>query len=353
LKAYILRLNATTCWIVAIVSSKMPGVTEFLKVLQRDGYVRDARARLTPLGGGVSSEIFLVEDGAERFVVKRALAKLKVKDDWFADVGRNASEWKYLEWVGRELPGCAPKVRFANADGGYFGMEFMGEGFVNWKQSLMAGDCQTHHAAMAGRILGQIHARTRDNAALREQFDTTVNFRQLRLEPYLLTTGARHPEWREAFAEEAERIESTREALVHGDFSPKNILIHGSRMVLLDAEVAWYGDAAFDVAFLLNHLFLKGLRHAPRDLKIENMIDSFWRQYLSSAGQDASELEARVLRLLPLLMLARVDGKSPVEYLDASRQDFVRRFVFDSLRRGKFALAPFLRRWRDECGTFA
>jgi Ser/Thr protein kinase RdoA (MazF antagonist) len=209
------------------------------------------------------------------------------------------------------------------------------------------------HAEMAGKILGEIHRRTRDDDALRKQFDTTENFKQLRIEPYLLTTGARHPDLSGYFTAEARRIESTREALVHGDFSPKNILIRGDRMVLLDCEVAWYGDPTFDVAFLLNHFFLKWLRHSPRDLGMEKMIAGFRRQYLASSGKNAAEFEPRVLRLLPLLMLARVDGKSPVEYLDSARQDFIRRFVSVELLRSGLNFGGFVQSWRDKAGSLS
>ena len=331
----------------------MTEAAQFLELLRRDGHVRDPQARLTHLSGGVSSEIYLVEDGAEKFVVKRALAKLKVKNDWFADVSRNASERNYLACVGQLLPGIVPQIRFASPDAGYFGMDFLGDGFANWKQLLLAGDCQTRHAELAGKILGEIHQRTSGDDSLRKQFDTTGNFHQLRLEPYLLTTGARHPELREFFMAEARRIEATREALVHGDFSPKNILIHGDRMVLLDCETAWYGDPAFDVAFLLNHFFLKLLYHAPRETGIEKMIAAFWRQYLASSGKAAAEFEPRVLRLLPLLLLARVDGKSPAEYLDATRREFIRRFVTVELRRGGLELVPFMQRWLDQSRSLA
>ncbi len=300
---------------------------QFLDMLRRDGHVRDPQARLTPLSGGVSSELYLVEDGAEKFVVKRALAKLKVKDNWFADVSRNATEWKYLEYVGRLMPGVVPKLRFTNPDAGYFGMEFLGDDFANWKQRLLAGDCRTEHAALAGKFLGEIHRRTSFNIKLWEQFDTTPNFHQLRIEPYLLTTGNRHPELRDLFFAEAQRIESTREVLVHGDFSPKNILISGHRMVLLDCEVAWYGDPAFDVAFLLNHLFLKSLHHAPRRFGIEGMIAAFWSAYKEARRGTTRPIELRVVPLLLMLLLARVDGKSPAEYLTLRKQQFIRDFV--------------------------
>ncbi len=148
------------------------------------------------------------------------------------------------------------------------------------------------------------------------------------MEPYLLTTGARHPALRSHFDAEALRVESTREALVHGDFSPKNILIRGDRMVLLDCEVAWYGDPVFDVAFFLNHLFLKALHHAPRRCGGEEMVGAFWRAYVNERSADeAQTIEKRLVPLLLMLLLARVDGKSPVEYLAAPKRKFIRAFV--------------------------
>ncbi len=322
---------------------------QFLEMLRRDGHVRDAHARLTPVSGGVSSELYLVEDGDEKFVVKRALPKLRVKDNWFADVSRNETEWRYLEYVGRLMPGTVPKLRFVNPDAGYFGMECLGEGFTNWKQLLLAGDCRPEHAALAGKILGEIHRRTSFNMRLWNQFDTTENFHQLRIEPYLLTTGNRNPELRELFFAEAQRIEETHEVLVHGDFSPKNILISGDRMVLLDCEVAWYGEPAFDVAFCLNHLFLKSLHHAPRRLDIESMIAAFWQTYAEGRRSGKSGfVEQRVIPLLLLLLLARVDGKSPVEYLTLRKQQFIRDFVHQHLPSPPKNLARLSEIWFTE-----
>jgi aminoglycoside phosphotransferase (APT) family kinase protein len=327
----------------------LPKAAQLLEDLRRKGHVKHANARLTALSGGVSSEIYLVEDGAQKFVVKRALAKLRVKDDWFADVSRNESEWRYIRFAAGLLPGVVPRLRFTEPESGYFGMEYLGGDFANWKELLLAGNCREKHARLAGRILGQIHRLTAGNESLRKEFDTTRNFYQLRLEPYLVATAARHPDLRTIFLAEARRIENTRTALVHGDFSPKNILIRGNRMVVLDCEVAWYGDPAFDAAFLLNHLFLKMLAHAPRELGIEKMIAGFWREYLICSGEPGEEFQSQVLRLLPMLMLARVDGKSPVEYLDGTRRPLVRNFASAQLRRGEVALEAFLAAWRAEC----
>jgi aminoglycoside phosphotransferase (APT) family kinase protein len=324
----------------------MSQTADFLEVLRRNGHVSDPQARFTPFSGGVSSEIYLVEDGPKRFVVKRALAKLKVRDDWFADVSRNASERDYLECVGRIIPGSVPRLYFSCPAEGYFGMEYLGAGFSSWKDLLLAGEFKIRHVELAAGILGEIHERTAANGAFLKQFDTTTNFHQLRVEPYLLTTGARNPALRAIFDSEARRIESTREALVHGDFSPKNILIHGDRMVLLDCEVAWYGDPVFDVAFLLNHLFLKSLHHAPRGNEVDGMVNAFWRTYaMKRSTADTAAIERRLVPLLLMLMLARVDGKSPVEYLTPAKRDFLRTFICQHLPSTPDSLAEIRGIW--------
>jgi len=343
---------------------------EFLELLRQEGIVHHPDARLTALTGGVSCEIYLVEDGDERFVVKRALAKLKVKADWFADVGRNRHEWEFIRYVARFLPDGVPALRHHSATGNYFAMEYLGGQFQNWKQLLLAGQADAKYAARAGNLLAQIHRHSAGDAEAMRLFDTTANFFQLRIEPYLLAAGAKHAVLRPLFEAEAARLGATRECLVHGDFSPKNILVSRERMVLLDCEVAWYGDPAFDLAFMLNHFFLKALQHAPRESEpkgvekrpanhandtnlsethssdscdsraktaydrfdsqtLRSMVEEFWSAY--QEVRPAEDLDQRVARLLLMLLLARVDGKSPVEYLDAARQEFVRRFVQEEL----------------------
>jgi len=320
---------------------------EFLELLRQDGVVKSPAATLTPLTGGVSSEIYRVDDGGETFVVKRALAKLKVREDWFADVGRNRFERAFMEYVGRFAPEAVPALRQCSEEHGYFAMEYLAPEFANWKQLLLAGCCQQEHAALAARLLGAIHRHSFGDQQAAQLFDTTENFHKLRVDSYLLTTAGRHPKLRALIEAEAERLEATRECLVHGDFSPKNILIQGDRMVLLDCEVAWFGDPAFDTAFGLNHLFLKALHCAPHAPQLEQMISVFWNGYIAARGPgfDASAMEERTTRLLLMLMLARVDGKSPVEYLCAAHQQIVRDFVTNQLPRGQFQLAPITQAW--------
>lgn len=321
----------------------MPQNGNFLEQLRRDGVVRSAAARLTPLPGGVSCDICLVEDGDERFVVKRALPKLKVAADWSADVDRNRYEWMFIRYVAEFLPQAVPELRHCDAEGGYFAMEYLGNGFATWKELLLSGGCSAIHAAGAAHILAEIHKHSAGDGRAAEMFATTRNFLQLRIDPYLRETAARHPALRSLFEEEAVRLEHARECLVHGDFSPKNILVGGTRTVLLDCEVAWYGDPAFDLAFLLNHLFLKALLHAPQGSGLRVLIREFPAHYLSE--RPSPGLETRTGRLLLMLMLARVDGKSPVEYLDEPRRKFVRDFVARELPAGNFLPADIADAW--------
>lgn len=322
-----------------------------LKLLQRDGVVHAPNARLTPLSGGVSCEIYLVEDGSERFVVKRALPKLKVKADWFADINRNRYEWEYIRYVAKFLPDAIPALRYCSATDNYFAMEYLNGSYANWKQLLLAGEAKTEHAARAGNLLAQIHRHSTGDSEARQAFDTTRIFSQLRIESYLLATGAKHPALRPRFEAEAARLAGVRECLVHGDFSPKNILISPGRMVLLDCEVAWYGEPAFDLAFLSNHFFLKALLHAPRDVGMRTMIEKFWSEY--QAVRPSPEIELRTARLLLMLMLARVDGKSPVEYLDTPRQQFVREFVQSELSAENFSLRHITDSWFSRLAQFS
>ena len=296
---------------------------DLLQILRRDGVVRSPGASLTPLAGGVSSEICRVEDGADNFVVKRALPKLKVRDDWTADTSRNLYEQRYLAYVARFLPGAVPALRDSPSGTGYFAMEYLGPGYRNWKDLLLAADFRPAHACAAARVLGQIHRVSYCDAQAAALFASGACFYQLRLEPYLLTTGRRHPQLQALFEAESARLAANHECLVHGDLSPKNILIGESRFIILDCECAWYGDPAFDVCFLLNHLFLKSLLHL-REPGPREMIAAFWREYTAASGRD---LEALVPRLVLMLMLARIDGKSPVEYFDEPRRRFVRDFV--------------------------
>ena len=318
---------------------------EFRQQLLRDGVISGDGAICEPLIGGVSSDIYRVEDGDRTFVVKRALSQLKVEAEWYADPARNRYEVAYLQRVREIVAESVPAVFSHSETGGYFTMELLGSEFLNWKSLMLRGHFETDHAKTAGNILGKIHCHTWADADARANFDTTDGFQDLRLEPYLLATAAKHAELNDRIIAEADRIRDSRQCLVHGDFSPKNLLFCGQRMMILDCEVAWFGDAAFDVAFLLNHLVVKSLHVTSHRESCLKMVAIAWRAYRSEMAE--SDIEADVIRLLPMLMLARVDGKSPVEYLDGSEQNLVRQFAIDSIRHPVGKIADWLPLWAN------
>jgi len=317
---------------------------EFETLLRKRGLIQSDQARLTPLTGGISSEIYLVEAGGRRFVIKRALEMLKVQDDWYADTSRNHSEQAYMRYVAGFRPDAMPEIYQSDPEAGLFSMEFL-DGFRNWKQDLLAGKCDINLASQAGSLLGEIHAHTWGNSQVKAEFDSIPNFDQLRIDPYLRTTATKHPDLKSKILAEADRLIKSRQCLMHGDYSPKNILHRGERLIPLDCEVACYADAAFDLGFFLNHLFLKSLYHAPMPLPFEAMIAAARTGYRGANPEHTEEVEDRTAQLLPMLMLARVDGKSPVEYLDATKQDFVRSFVRQQLSGDNIRLDQLKTNW--------
>ena len=288
------------------------------------------------LAGGVSSDIWRVRvrrgGGSESIVVKRALARLRVAQVWEAPIERNRYEWRWMEAASAAVPGAAPKV-LAHDEAGFFAMEFLGS-LPLWKSELRDGRIDAAFAGRVGSSLAAIHAATAGRGDIAATFATDTNFHAIRLEPYLLATARAHPAHVAQLERLARRTAATRLALVHGDVSPKNILVGQSGPVFLDAECAWYGDPAFDLAFCLNHLLLKCLwrpEHAARYLE---SFDTLHAAYLAGVRwEPAAAVEARAASLLPGLLLARVDGKSPVEYLDREEQKARVRAVAGALLR--------------------
>jgi aminoglycoside phosphotransferase (APT) family kinase protein len=302
-----------------------------------------------PLQGGVSSDIILVEVAGRRFCVKRALARLKVAALWEAPVSRNAAEAAWMRTVARWLPSAVPEILAEDPVVGLFAMEYLPpETFPVWKAHLLNSRVDLEFAAAVGRALARIHARSAVEPDLQRTFAHDDTFEAIRIEPYLRATARAHPALAARLAALAERTLATRRALVHGDVSPKNILVGSKGPVFLDAECAWFGDPAFDLAFCLNHLLLKGARRGSDRASFLSAFGALADAYSSEIDwQDPRENEARAASLLPALFLARVDGKSPVEYLtDERERDAVRRCAAPLIADPPTRLAEVADAWR-------
>ena len=303
------------------------------------------------LTGGVSSDIWRIDLPSGPICIKRALAKLRVAADWQAPVERNVYEARWMQVAGQAVPGVTPTLLGQDAQTGSLAMAYLpAERYHLWKTQLRDGTVDPAFAALVADALGRIHAATAADPSVAAAFPTDAIFYDIRLEPYLVHTGRTHPDIADRMRALVETTQGNRLALVHGDVSPKNILRGPDGPVFLDAECAWWGDPAFDLAFCLNHLLLKCLwvpqaRGALLD-SFAAMVDA----YLPHVGwEPAAVLEARAAALLPGLFLARVDGKSPVEYItDDSQRDQVRRVARRLLFNPPHRLSMVARAWKEE-----
>ncbi len=283
------------------------------------------------LGGGVSNIVLLIEwqrAPERRWVLKQSLEKLRVKDDWRSERERVFREAESIQALGPALgEGALPEVVHIDRENFLFIMTAAPPGSVVWKESLLAGKVDAAVAREAGRLLARMVNASRRDPGLRERFEDRRVFDQLRIDPYYRTTAARHPELASRYQELIADSWKIRTALVHGDYSPKNFLVCDRRVFLIDFEVIHWGDPAFDSGFLLNHLFLKAL-HQPRLAPdYFEAAREFWRALEGELqGESFPAFEAMTLRHLGALMLARIDGKSPVEYIREDRtKELVRR----------------------------
>jgi len=277
-------------------------------------------AKVERLSGGVSSAVFRVECGSKAVVVKQALPKLRVNDEWLSRVERSATEARAAAVLYRLLPqgSVLPPLHVDQARS-LFVMPSAQSGAETWKAKLMRGELSSETARTVGHLLGVMHRRSRDEPALQQEFADRQDFMALRVDPYLYVTARRRPSLAAAIGRHTERMLSVRDCLVHGDYSPKNLLVSRDRphnVILLDHEVTHWGDPSFDCAFCLTHLHLKACTFPALTHEFLRLAEEFWRSYLAAAcPPDPTSRERDSIGLLGCILAARVDGKSPAEYL--------------------------------------
>jgi aminoglycoside phosphotransferase (APT) family kinase protein len=283
----------------------------------------DEEPRVTVLAGGVSNRTVLVErESGEAWVVKQALAKLRVAVDWFSSPERIHREADGLRWLTEFAPtGSITPLVFEDHDHHLLGMAAVPQPHENWKTMLLRGEFDHDHVRQFATLIGRVHRESnRRLAELRPVFGDRSFFETLRVEPYYRYTASQIPESAAFYAALIEDTYARQDTIVHGDFSPKNVLVHDGRLILLDHEVIHLGDPGFDLGFGMTHLLSKAhhlpaYREAFRDATL-----AFWETYwnIVSLGDPAwtDDLEARAVRHTLGCLLARVRGRSPLEYLD-------------------------------------
>jgi aminoglycoside phosphotransferase len=284
-----------------------------------------AAVSLERLPGGVSARTVLVRHGSgPGWVLKQALPKLRVQADWFSDPERIHREAEGLRWLGKSLPvGATPRFLFEDRDHHLLAMEAVPQPHRNWKTMLLNGEVHDVHVRQFAILLAQLQrAAGQESEAVAQAFGDRTFFESLRLEPYYAYTASQVPASAEFLRALMTETRACRLTLVHGDYSPKNVLVRGERLVLLDHEVIHLGDPAFDLGFSLTHLLSKA-HHLPAHREaFERAALLYWHSYRTAIADAPwrEGLEERVVRHTLGCLLARVAGRSPLEYLSPAER---------------------------------
>ncbi|MEK9662898.1 MAG: aminoglycoside phosphotransferase family protein, partial [Alphaproteobacteria bacterium] len=304
---------------------------EITAALVRMGLARPGeKPCLEPLTGGISSLIVLADTSSGRLCVKRALPQLKVAVEWKVPVDRNSAEVGWMRIAERVAPGSVPTILGEDAVGMAFAMAYLDPAdYPVWKSQLLEGIAEPATAKSVADILSRVHNECAGDLAVARDFANDANFHAIRLDPYFGAAATVHSDLADQLGALIVRTGETRLTLVHGDISPKNILVGPDGPLILDAECAWYGDPAFDLAFCLAHLLLKCVPRPSATPSYLACFDAFASGNISRCGWETpSALEARTATMLAGMVLARIDGKSTVEYItNGTEKDRVRRFA--------------------------
>ena len=285
------------------------------------------------LAGGVSNRTVLVERASgQNWVMKQALAKLRVKVDWFSNPERIHREAEGMRYLFRFAPkGSITRLVFEDHEEHILAMEAVAEPHENWKVMLLRGELELDHVKQFAQLLATIAretflanktAQTGETGEIQAAFADRSYFETLRLEPYYLYTAQQVSAASPFLTQLVEDTRGRLLTLVHGDFSPKNVLVHRGKLILLDHEVIHFGDPAFDVGFAMTH-FLSKAHHIPaKSDAFREAALTFWQRYASQVQELAfyAELEPYAIKHSLACLLARVRGRSPLEYLSNSEK---------------------------------
>lgn len=306
--------------------------TELIEYLTTNGHIADGeKPILETLSGRVSNRAVIVKRASdEAWVLKQALPKLRVKTDWFSDPKRIHREALGIRWLSQlTAPGTIPNLLFEDREQHILAMSAVPQPHMNWKQMLLASDVQQHHVKQFAQIIAHIHHKSRQRQdEIEPIFRDRHFFETLRLEPYYSYTASQQPAAAAFYETLIADTHQNRTALVHGDYSPKNILVYHDRLILLDHEVIHWGDPAFDIGFSMTHLLSKAHHIVDRRTVLLEAAHEYWRGYTSEVSCD-DEFERRAVRHTLACMLARVDGRSPLEYLTKEERQRQRHIILN------------------------
>lgn len=266
--------------------------------------------------GGVSCTVVFVERKERPLIVKQALTRLKVREEWLCDASRMSVEYECNRVYHQLVPEAVPEAYCYDPESFIYVREAIPQSCSTWKEDLMSGLLDFTVARKAVEALVTVHNRCAGQPEIAARFGDKATFYNLRIAPYLEFPLQKHPDLSRYSEETGQMLMDASITLVHGDFSPKNIMVIGREIGILDYEVAHYGHPAFDLAFFSNHFILKAVKmraFAPALLSMLRYIVGIYFDQMRFI--DKAQMEPAFIRTLALLMIARIDGKSPAEYI--------------------------------------
>ncbi len=309
-----------------------PQLEQYLK---DKNLISDAKGySITYCAGGVSGTVAFVTAGEKPMIIKQALAQLKVKETWLCDPNRMNIEQLSNQIYHKYVPSSVPEVYFYDEENYVYGREAAPENCTMWKSDLLSGLLDFQIAKQVIEALAIVHNKCSRDVEVAKAFDAKEVFYNLRISPYIEFTVGKYPELAEYAKPITKELMESKLTLVHGDFSPKNILVLDRKIFILDFEVAHYGHPSFDIAFFANHFLLKAIKHKQFSKAYLNMLGYMLKMYFEMIDfMDVKALEVSFIKLLALMQLARIDGKSPAEYItEESDKQLVREIAFTIIK---------------------
>ncbi len=301
-------------------------------------YLRDkgkieptANPSFEQLNGGVSNRtVWVKHEQGQDWILKQALEKLRVKVDWFSAPDRIHREAAGLRWFTKIIPDHVPEFVFEDDDDHILAMSAIPQPHENWKTMLLAGQTHLNYAISFGQLLAKIHNAVDDFPSIATEFEDRKFFEELRLEPYYSYTASQVPSAEAMLTQLIDDTRGRKLALVHGDYSPKNVLIYNDSLYILDYEVIHFGDPAFDVGFSLTHFLSKAHYLREHRQTFIEMASTYWQTYDEQLSQRlTTTIEPYAVRHTLACLLARVAGRSPLEYLDDAHRLRQRKIIID------------------------
>lgn len=282
-------------------------------------------AQVEVLTGGVSNVVLAITTSTQKLVLKQALAELAVSEKWEADQRRAIVEADAIKLFNQLSPSQVPKLIFLDPKRFILVVERVPVGSTVWKSDLLDGVINPDIGSKLGKTLATWHNYCEKNAEVKIKFMEDSLFEQLRIDPFYRFVAAKNPQLEVAIRKLINELEGDKTTVVHGDFSPKNIMVAmNDEIYILDFEVAHVGNPVFDLAFLIAHLLCKFFRtrdnlHAKL---LANTASAFVKEY-----EKLRLISHSVAKHAALISLARVEGKSPVNYLSKEQQGKLQNFT--------------------------